>query len=364
MSVYNDKGFLVCTDGRGEKVFRGISGFCGVGFAVGRICMPSKSDFALCDGREMLCIFEQIEESRMLGYLCPLTPAGVIVSAGAISGGLINLLTCQRIPYIIVKESFSAELEGKVALLDGESDRVIVDPDIDTLNAYSFHKAKTELLLVERGTDRSVPVLERKDGGGVVIDICGVDDSTELFELLRDIAETRWGESITVRLRVPADEKQRREFVDICEAVFCAAVYGDFALQIEGYSCDSDIDLAVSLLHSAFCRLEEGGREFNGYIRRGILIDAPVWLMRRSPFTKADFICFDFDAITANFIGKEISEIFFEEIPTDAIMRLWEQYFAHFAPSCALRVQCRALLHTSLFEEWVRRAAIDDIYVN
>ena len=346
--------------GRGEqRVFRGVAGTGGTGSAVGRIRVFN-GDREHCDG-EMLCLFEGVEEGLISRLLYRSSPAGVIVSARVISRGIIELLTCRRIPCLIVKEAFPEELCGRVALLDAESDRVIIDPDVDTLNCISLSRGRTELILRPERAERGLMIGERVGGGGLTVDTRGARGE-ELFEGLRDLAESRYGESVTVRLHFPRGARGREELTEDCEAVLRAAVYGDFSLQLEGYFSEGEIEDALDMLYRAFCRLESEGREFNGFLKRGILVDAPVWLMQRDPFPNADFICFDFDAITARMMGIEERELGGVELPYDAIMRLWEQYFCSFAPKRPMRARSGALIDHPVFCEWASRAGIEDIY--
>lgn len=341
-----------------ERVFRGISSGSG-GVAVGRIRMPDTA--ARCKS-EMLCIFDAPEEEILTGIVRHSAPAGVIVSARAISPWVINLFVCYGIPYIIVKEAFPRELCGRVALLDGEHDRVIIDPNVETLNSLSSYTSyKGPALPIADGSG-DMTVLERVGGKGAIIDAPRVHGE-ELFELLREIAEHRCDGELTVNLRIPTHPNDAESFESDCEAIFRAAVYGRFFLQLEGYSSCRDISEAMTLICHAFCRLESEGREFNGYLPRGVLVDAPVWLMQGSVFPSADFICFDFDAITARMMGIEQRELADTELPREAIMRLWEQYFCSFAPRMPMRATSGVLAQHPIFEEWAERAGIDEIYL-
>jgi hypothetical protein len=357
--LYLSGGYLQVSVLRGsQRIFRGISGTGGV--AVGRIRMSAP--IGVGSGGEMLCLFDGAEDRAIERLTGMVAPAGVIVSAQAISREVIDLLTCRGIPYIIVKEAFSNEFAGRVALLDGEYDRVIIDPDVETLNFFWKIYEKKELFLPRARSEKGFDIRRRSGGGGLMADILGVRGE-ELFDRLRDMAESRCTDSLTLRLRVPKANESEETFLEDCEAIFRAAIYGNFSLQIEGYSSRTDMDNALGMLMKAFCRLESEGREFNGYLPRGVLVDAPVWLMQGSVFPSADFICFDFDAITARMMGIEQRELADAELPGEAIMRLWEQYFCSFAPRMPMRATSGVLAQHPIFEEWAERAGIDEIYL-
>ena len=85
--------------------------------------------------------------------------------------------------------------------------------------------------------------------------------------------------------------------------------------------------------------------------------------MQKNPFPSADFVCFDFDAIAARIMGRKERELASLELPYNAVMRLWEQYFCSFAPRMPMRATSGVLAQHPIFEEWAERAGIDEIYL-
>ena len=165
----------------GERLFRGIWGSGGTAFALGKIYFFSgKAEWS--DG-DIVCVFDSFEYTS--GPL--FSPAGVIVSAGAVCSELIGFLSKTGIPYLILKEPFSKECAGKVALLDTERDLLIIDPSIDTLNDYALLKkavgSRTAEMLISTESGEKI-ISGRKKGGALVT---GMREG-DLFDMLLSVA--------------------------------------------------------------------------------------------------------------------------------------------------------------------------------
>lgn len=356
---------LFLRSGIEEKIFKGVAGLCGESFAVGRIYIPDVRGQTLPTDASMLCFFEEAADSALFRYLSYTSPAGVIVSSNAISPRLVNLLIRRGIPYLILKGGFSNKYLGKVALLDVDRDMVIIDPELETLNAYPGSKRGVEMCSVVRSEERADSWLVREKGGSaLMLDAEAAKRGKSLFDVLSDIAEESCGRSITVGLCTPADKSDRERFFEDVEALFRAAVYGSFSVQLEGYSSPEDIRIALELMHRVFCELEQRGREFNGYLPRGILVSSPIWLFDFCPFPKSDFLTFDFDSITASLLGREVKELSSLDIPQKPIGRIWEQYKSRFLPQCALKAKSRELGKSDTFSRWAEALGIDEVYIS
>ena len=151
-----------------EKVFKGISGFGGGSLAVGRVDIPSLRGAMGRGEASMLCFFEASDAVNALEHLYGTAPAGVIVSSEAISSRLINLLICRRIPYLILKDGFSRQYQGKVALLDTEKDVLIIDPCLETLNSYPAAMVTLEASRLTEPSDRFI--MRSRDGEAIMLD--------------------------------------------------------------------------------------------------------------------------------------------------------------------------------------------------
>ena len=101
---------------------------------------------------------------------------------------------------------------------------------------------------------------------------CAKDFEDSLFEAYRDIAESAFGISVTVTAEYDGIFSER------IRAILRSAVYGEFSLLLRGILCEKDLKNALSSISRIFCELETDGREFNGYIQRGICIDSPMLL--------------------------------------------------------------------------------------
>ena len=339
----------------GETVCRGIWGSGGAAFAVGKIyffegrCAWSEGD--------IVCVFDGFEQSERPLF----SPAGVIISARAVSSGLIGFLSRTGIPYLILKEPFSSEHAGKVALLDTERDILIIDPCIDTLNDYALTKkspASVTAELLSAGSLSDSMIRGKKRGGALITPSF---EKVDIFDMLLCAAERFCSLPLTVSLSVPIGRSDA--FCDAVEAVFRAAVYGDFSVELSGYRSREDVSAALSYMHRVFCRLEQEGREFNGYLCRGLLIDAPIWLTRPSPFPKADFICFDIDRLTSLLLGREILSADEADAAEEPLLAVWKNYFSKFAPDCAVRVKSKLLTSSELIRKWSELVRVDEFYL-
>ena len=323
-----------------ERVFKGIWSH-GCGASLGRVRFFEEG--MLGSKGDMLCIFQSAE-----GLPLPLlSPSGIIISAHAVSPALLELMTRSGIPYLILKESFPREYEGRVVLLDSERDILVVDPDLARLDDYS---RSSRLAAGDRElySDKKGYRLQRSRSGGVMVSLGGSDG--DMYDLLCGVADEYCGYPITVSLSTPCAEGESESFCDRIESIFKAALYGDLSIQLEGYTGKADIERAMSCMHRAFCSLEAQGREFNGYLPRGILLSAPVWLTQTSPMVKADFVCLDLDLLISRLFGADISSVahtaIFEEPAVGAIKR----YFSSFAPFCRHLIKSERMGEGSLID--------------
>lgn len=340
----------------GERLLRGLWGSGSTAFALGRVYFFCGT--AGWSEGDIVCVFDSFEYMQVPIF----SPAGVIVSAGAVCPELIGFLSKTGIPYLILKEPFSEELAGKVALLDTERDLLIIDPSIDTLNDYALQKkavgSRTAEMLISAEPSERI-IVGKKRGGALVTGAYGGD----MFDMLLSVAERFCSQPVSVSLPLPLAKADKDGFFDRAEAIFRAAVYGNFSVQLEGYRSADDIVRALSYLHRVFCRLEGEGREFNGYLCRGVLIDAPIWLCRPSPYPKADFVCFDMDKLTSLLLGYEISCADEADASGELLLGVWKNYFSRFATGCPIRAKSKLLASSEFFRKWTELAYVDELYI-
>ncbi|MBE6668283.1 MAG: hypothetical protein E7607_08260 [Ruminococcaceae bacterium] len=181
--------------------------------------------------------------------------------------------------------------EGKIALLDPLCGKLYISPDIVTVDRYAsriFSADSAHRL----GTSDTVKILSRisKDSDfkrgmdtdtDVLLDVfsplCAKDPEEGFFEEYRAVAEALFG------IRIMAEAEWDSFFSSRIKAILRGAVYGNFSISLRGILCEEDLRNALLDINRAFCSLEAEGREFNGYICRGICIDTPLLL--RSSFS-------------------------------------------------------------------------------
>ena len=345
-----------------EKIFRGVSVSDGGAAALGRIYTPEGAAAKRSAEACILCLFSRRDVELAERGMFALSLSGAVLAADVISAELLNFLISSRLPYLIVREGLPCDVMGGVALLDAQRDILIIDPDIDTLNRYAEDNRISRACVGEHSaivqSNGCGLSLKKERGGGVLVRGIEKISAAELFDALLDIAEELCGASVTVGV----DARKSESFCERIEAIFRAAVYGNFSMQLENYCSEYDILRARNSLHSVFCGLEQEGREFNGYLGKGFLISAPAWLMQCPMLAKADFICFDFDRLSASLLGCAPEELQKNELPKREFFRAWECCFSHFLPSCELRAESGRLCEKPVFREWCALAGISKIY--
>lgn len=201
--------------------------------------------------------------------------------------------------------------KGKIALLDPKLATLFVSPDLKTVNHYTrrlarmpFADSQKQLWLpngkrIRLGLywqDLSASPLSEADG--FIMDPYPLsppsDESEErLYEWLRDIAEHSTGLPLCLILEAGRHAVKTENFSAQIRGLFRAAVYGNFSCLLRGLLTEDDIHQTMQQIHKIFCALESEGREFNGYIPKGIFIHSPLLLISELSFDGIDFLCFD-----------------------------------------------------------------------
>ena len=276
----------------GEKRIVGIAGSIDGSVAIGRIC--SLCECSVGGGASILYLSEAPDD---LLAVMAVSPSGVILSHLSVSPSLLCFLFAKRIPYIILKEKPSVllELVGSVALIDVGRNLLVIDPSLEALGRYAPRLAPSQIGLFSSCSEPRF--LYERGGGGIMLCCPPNRRGREVADALVTLIEEHPSLPIFVQLPVPTCEAEREAFCEQMETLFCVALYGDIRILLDGYSSPSQIDVALECMHRAFCSLEAESREFNGYIKRGLVIGAPIWLLRPSFASRADTLCFDIDRL-------------------------------------------------------------------
>lgn len=350
MSVYSKRIY-----GEGELHFLGISGADEESFVAGKVFIASDDSTREVPELSIICLLESAL-SNPCDLISKNLPAALVISARALSADLLELIANVGIPYMILKDA-PANLyrqEGKVALLDAKRNVLIVDPCIETLNRYP-------LLLAEKRDTSELRLIKELNKNRFLLD---AESNVELFEALRDTSERLGAPPITVMISVPRSKHEEEAFCEGIEALFRAAVYGDFSVMLKGYITDSELSYSFSLMRKIFCRLEREGREFNGYLKTGFLISSPVDIMRRAQIYCPDFLCLDIDLLLSRMFGAPCERLAYSEDVKDALRVIWARYTEEVFPDCQLGLLSRELGDSELLRDFVSFARIRDVYID
>ena len=267
----------------GKLVFGGDRGgaFCS------GACLP-----VICDGGEGVAL-----------------DASTVVGVVRISGDKKSVRGGRTDPYPSITLSELPEAcNGKIALLDPSSATLFVSPDIATVNRYnkrlfrSIYDDERYPIILPSGKKLRFFLTGEENGAccggdGILFDVERArlpegELEFTLYEALRDVAETATGFPITVATNAvfPLSPTLR--------ALFRSAVWGDFSLIFKSVLSAGEIREALRATHGIFCELESEGREFNGYIPKGVCVDTPFLLTERLDFGGIDLCCFNVEAIS------------------------------------------------------------------
>ena len=213
---------------------------------------------------------------------------------------------------------------GKIALLDTAAGALFVSPDISTVNKYlasSTLSAKKDTayrlystaygrinifpyFTADRDTSTETGCLWEPSSKSL--------DEDELFEKYRDAAEASPSRAITVI------SKSKAGRADEIRAAMRSGVYGNISLLFGGIISECELTRALDILCHTFCELELEGREFNGYIPRGLLIDTPYMLLIAKDLRGMDFFVYDLPSIFSLAVSGT------EELPEEPLTFLCE----------------------------------------
>lgn len=305
-----------------------------------------------CDCERAIVCFERPEGVREALALLDLrrigAPAAVLCPCDT-PDSLLGALFGRGLPYFILPDSrdLSRALEGRLALLDGRSGELVIDPQLDTLCRYRASGERASAFRISRA-------------------LCYCDRTArgeELFELTASAIERASGAPMTVAVCSSAELGEER-FCECAEAVLRAAVYGNVSLMLFGALSGSELERDAALLHACFCRLLKEGREFDGYLPRGILIDAPMLLLAADSLPRCDFFCFDLDALLLRLTGRG-ADIDGRRVRSAMLdfWRDWRERNGELCRSRELRAVCASEAARGLLWEWCEVMGISEVYI-
>lgn len=303
-----------CPTGGDMEVF---AGFCPNGGApvVGRLVRKQDSFIGFSHGA---CI----SVCRTLPPSAEDENAVGTVLTGSLALPWEYLHTC-HIPILMISE-LPERCFGRVALLDPSSGRLFVSPDLETLSHYASFFDANEIFSSEamnsetdgsclcRMLDRTGQLRWLPNGRWLMgRKPLETDDNGEerLYEQYCDIADAAAGSPVTVVLSLDRRKEPSESFRMQIRSIFRAAVYGRFSLLLEGFLTEKDWNDGLECIHRIFCELESEGREFNGYIPKGMLAARPIQLSPCFGKCRSDFVCLDAERMLTAMTGLPYREL-------------------------------------------------------
>ncbi len=351
------------TELNSERRFVGRVAVGGRGTVIGRI---NFFDEGYTEG-SVLCVYGGERIDRLALKLRP--PIAIIVVCCE-DGESIGELCALGVPCMVVdgEEPLGKSCKNKVALLDTERGVLTLDPSIDTLNFYSDEKNKRATSSFPCNVGHSPKSIKNGLRGlgyeHFLVSSELIADGGSFFENAVALWEERCPELLTIEMSAPdSRESSMHRFSEQVEELFRAALYGSFALAVSDFTCEEELSRALRLLHKAFCVLEAEGREFNGYIPRGLVFSSPLWLSLPCPVTNPDFIIFDLDKLLPSLFSLSADQIIKKEkLLKKELFCVFERCFANFMPRCEIYAKTENFFGTWLLQELVKAADIKIVY--
>ena len=198
------------------------------------------------------------------------------------------------VPVLVVDDRYSDILPymlHRIAILDCPGQRIYVDPSIDVINRYFGSLAALP--------QKRIPMLGMgaplEGSEGIVTDAAG--DEERVFDRLCELTERYAGARIVVRLGIG------ERMTDQMRGVLRAAVWGRISVVCDAMT-PAIADRFMEISHGAYYSLEKEGREFNGFIPKGIWVSTPM-LLTSAPNRYADFFALDAGALIERFAGTD-----------------------------------------------------------
>lgn len=264
------------------------------------ICLPWNRGIAI--GRLRFSKEPPIGEGEAILWVCQGDFRGVASSsvAGILRlGGEVSLTLPLSRP-VMTLPGLAEENEGQIAILDAGRETLWISPELEQLRAYAEGERCSCGEEEVRFFGWSEKVSEAS-AEGIVLEEPLREDEEGLFEFYRSVAEGYPGRSLMAKISPGEEAATRRRL----RALYRAAVYGCFSLLAMGITTDGEGERFCSLCHGVFCDLESEGREFNGYLPRGVLLDRGMPLLGTEGGRRWDFVCVEGEGLYASLAGEE-----------------------------------------------------------
>lgn len=289
-----------CSGNTEMKILKGICTGGDGSAVIGRI-LPCDEVSSLCRGEAVIAIAEGNRPlSRQEGTV-----------------GIIRLTCNDSLPddrcARIILPYLPRGCVGKIALLDTVAGVLFVSPDLSTVTKYatkargeahSAAKSLNSFYSSEYGRINLLPYLKDEFNSSGEVG-CIWEPSPEsyneeyLFEKYRDAAESAPWLALTVT------SKSAEFRAEEIRAAMRSGVYGNISLLFGNIIFERQLTETLDLLCHAYCELELEGREFNGYLPRGLLINTPYLLWLSRELRGLDFLVYDLPTLARLSISEQ-----------------------------------------------------------
>ena len=287
------------------------------GAVTGRICRPPYHNDGK-DAKILLLDGGRMPDERSLSC----TVGIVFLSDGESAYPAQKISELYRIPCIRIPLSAHSQamLDGKTAVLDAAIQKLFVDPDIETISKYFSSSAQRtapspRILTLSCGEPTCA---QMRDGLILRASALGGMGEEQVYEYLCELSDKYVGTRIVVEVSF---EREHSFFAQV-RGVYRAGVWGRFCLLCSGVLTPQRARRCVELLHQCFFELDASGREFNGFISKGIVVDTPLLLLGQPIHRMIDLFCVDYFSLARRFSGQDVES---SEV---------NEYVRRFAKSC------------------------------
>lgn len=194
----------------------------------------------------------------------------------------------------------------RVAVLDTSISRLYIDPDIETVSRLLYEKRRHENAEISKLAVCSEDLMRVPQGfdGLVGKPLGGSEESA--YEYLCELADRNTGSRIVAAL---CGNGGADKVTALVRAAYRSGVWGRFSILFCGIRLPDEASVCIEALHRAYRELDAAGREFNGFMPKGIAVETPIMLMYPDGLSAFDFFCFDTDKLAELFGGGAEKEL-------------------------------------------------------
>lgn len=270
----------------------------------------------------------------------------------------VRLAEFRHIPTLGLSQGLSddAFTAAKIAILDAYTQKLYVNPDLETVTCFfkasTRRKANSVSLIVK--LPQSADELPHGCNGVLVgTELDGAMCETEAYEHFCDVAERFTG----AQLVAVADLSSGNDcFISRVRAIYRAGVWGRYSLLCKGIKTPENATLCISLIHQAFRLLDEEGREFNGFMPKGVFIDTPLILLSAPTCRMLDFFVIDFDAVRYSLCQSHVPQDGCEQTVK------YVSAFAKSAGSASIALKSAPCMSDATFRLLIEQAGVSEIF--